>query len=166
MNSSNRFGNQAVTDAPVDDRYVVAMLEDAGRTLLSLPSGGGFSTALQGSGMDVVRNFMDAYGWTEIRVRPPTPSAVAIDTMDHTFRWLRFIPQDRYVLRRIVGARSLVHPITDRHLYAWRRIGSTLGCDYRAVERWHREAIDLIVAKLLHEKDFIFLCSNGSKFGM
>ena len=42
--------------------------------------------------------------------------------MDEAMAWISLIPLDRYVLRRIVGARSLVHPITERHLYpgaAW-----------------------------------------------
>jgi hypothetical protein len=55
---------------------------------------------------------------------------------------------DRYVLRRIVGARSLVHPITDRHLFPWRRLGKALGADHKAVQRWHAQGIGMIVEAL------------------
>ncbi len=55
---------------------------------------------------------------------------------------------ERYVLRRIVGARSLVHPITERHLYPWRRLGCALGADHKAVQRWHKQGIELIVGVL------------------
>ena len=51
-------------------------------------------------------------------------------------------------MRRIVGARSLVHPVTDRHLFPWRRLGGALGADHKAVQRWHAEGIGLIVAAL------------------
>ena len=68
--------------------------------------------------------------------------------MDEALAWLQLIPQDRYVLRRIVGARSLVHPISDRHLYSWRRLGSVLGADHKAVQRWHAQGIATIVAGL------------------
>jgi hypothetical protein len=61
---------------------------------------------------------------------------------------LTLIPTDRYILRRVVGARSLVHPVTTRHLYPWRRIGAALGADHKAIQRWHAQAIDLIVTGL------------------
>ena len=62
--------------------------------------------------------------------------------------WLALIPQERYVLRRVVGARSLVHPITDRHLYPWRRLGAAMGADHKAVQRWHAQGIAAILAGL------------------
>ncbi len=52
------------------------------------------------------------------------------------------------MLRRIVGARSLVHPITERHLFPWRRLGTAIGADHKAVQRWHAQGIDLIVVAL------------------
>lgn len=68
--------------------------------------------------------------------------------MDEAFGWLPLIPPDRWVLRRIVAARCLVHPITGRHLFAWRRLGSLIGADHKAIQRWHRQGVDLIVAAL------------------
>jgi len=41
-----------------------------------------------------------------------------------------------------------VHPITERHLYPWRRLATALGADHKAVKRWHGQGIDLIVARL------------------
>jgi len=52
------------------------------------------------------------------------------------------------VLRRIVGARALVSPLTDRHLFPWRRLAAVLGADHKAVQRWHAQAIALLVASL------------------
>ena len=56
------------------------------------------------------------------------------------------IPRDRSVLRRIVGARALINPLTDRYLYPWRRLGSMIGADHKAVQRWHAVGIDMIVS--------------------
>ena len=75
-------------------------------------------------------------------------SADKITRMDEAMSWIPLIPLDRHVLRRVVGARSLVHPITDRHLFAWRRLGKALGADHKAVQRWHAQAIAMIVAAL------------------
>ena len=68
--------------------------------------------------------------------------------MDEAMGWISLIPVDRYVLRRIVGARALVHPITERHLYPWRRLAAAIGADHKAVQRWHAQGIDLIVSAL------------------
>jgi len=95
-----------------------------------------------------VRSALESYGWTEKQIRPSVPSAARITRMDEALGWISLIPLDRYVLRRIVGARSLVHPITERHLYPWRRLATALGADHKAVKRWHGQGIDLIVARL------------------
>ena len=101
-------------------RLVTYRLEEAGATLLALP-GTGWSTRLRASSLEIVRAAVESYGWTANRIRPPVPSAARITRMDEALGWISLIPIDRYVLRRIVGARSLVHPITERHLYPWRR---------------------------------------------
>ena len=132
---------------PVDADYLIYRLEEAGATLLALP-GSGWSTRLRGSSIEIVRTALEAYGWSAARIRPAVPSADKIDRMDEAMAWISLIPHDRYVLRRVVGARSLVHPITDRHLFPWRRLGAALGADHKAVQRWHRQGIDMIVTGL------------------
>jgi hypothetical protein len=66
--------------------------------------------------------------------------------MDEALGWISMIPQERYVLRRVVGARSLVHPLTDRYLFSWRRLGLMVGADHKAVQRWYNVGIDMIVS--------------------
>ena len=68
--------------------------------------------------------------------------------MDEAYAWLALIPQEKYVLRRLVAARSLVHPLTDRHLYPWRRLADAIGADHKAVQRWWAQGIDLILGAL------------------
>ena len=134
-------------DCPVDPDYAIYRLEEAGATLLALPNGG-WSTRLRSSSIDVVRTALEAYGWQTAQIRPAVPSGEKIDRMDQAMAWLTLIPDDNHVLRRIVGARSLVHPVTDRHLFPWRRLGTILGADHKAVQRWHARGIALIVAAL------------------
>ncbi len=134
-------------DPAIDAQFVTWRLEEAGATLLALP-GTGYSTRLRTSSLEIVRAAIEGYGWTEKQVRPPVPSAAKITRMDEALGWLQLIPEGRYVLRRIVGARSLVSPKTERHLFPWRRLGAALGADHKAVQRWHGEGIGLIVAAL------------------
>ena len=130
---------------------VVAELESAGATLLALPTTG-FSTGIRVGGLDFVRDAVEAYGWGDMPIRPAAPSSNAISRMDIALTWLSLIPPASLVLRKVVGARSLVHPITGRHLFQWRKIGLMLSTDHKQVQRWHGEGIALIVAALLAEK--------------
>lgn len=132
---------------PIDADFVIYRLEEAGATLLALP-GTGWSTRLRTTSLDIVRSALESYGWSEAAIRPPVPSAERITRMDEALAWIPLIPVDRYVLRRVVGARSLVHPVTDRHLYPWRRLGKALGADHKAIQRWHGQGIALIVNAL------------------
>lgn len=132
-----------------DSDYVRYRLEEAGRTLLALPNKGP-STQLRTTRHDVVQSAVEVYGWTRVdaRLRPAMPTSSQITRMDEALDWIPLIPIDRYVLRRIVGARALISPITERHLFPWRRLGVLLGADHKAVQRWHTQGIDLIVTEL------------------
>ena len=103
---------------------------------------------MRASSLEIVRAAVEGYGWTSDRIRPAVPSAARITRMDEAMGWLSLIPVDCYVLRRIVGARSLVDPVTDRHLFTWRRLGTAVGADHKAVQRWHAQGIDLITTAL------------------
>ncbi len=134
-------------DADADAGLVIARLEEAGSTLLALP-GSGWSPGLRQSRLEMVRTALETAGWETPRARAPAPSPARVSRMDEALDWIRLIPRERYVLRRIVGARALVHPLTGRHLFSWRRLGALLGADHKAIQRWHAEAIALIVAVL------------------
>ena len=136
---------------PLSAELLIARLEEAGTTLLSIPHSG-WTTKLRTSSLDIVRSAAEAYGWGEGRLRPPVPSAAKIDRMDEALSWIPLIPAENYVLRRIVGARCLVHPLTERHLYPWRRLAAALGADHKAIQRWHGQGIDLILGALNRRK--------------
>ena len=125
---------------------VILRLEEAGRTLLSLPGKGCFPSAEGSSWPDVVHAAVEAYGYGQHEIRPPVPSAAAISRMDEAFTWIGMIPNSQRSHRRIVWMRLMVHPVNDRHLWSWRRIGRAFGWDHRAIQRWHAEGIDMIVA--------------------
>jgi hypothetical protein len=132
---------------PITAEAVIARLEDAGATLLAMPSRG-YTTHMRQMRFDIVHTALEAYGWEAPVLRAPVPSAAAISAMDEAFAWLRLIPEESYVLRRIVGARALVHPITKQHLYSWRRLAATLGADHKSVQRWHGAGVATMVETL------------------
>ena len=131
-------------DASPEAQALIACLEEAGATLLSLPPTG-FSPHLRTTALPVLREAAESYGWSLAELRAPMPSAARISRMDKAMGYLALIPQDRYLLRRIVGCRALVHPIHGRHLFSWRRLGEALGADHKAVQRWHADGIRIIL---------------------
>lgn len=133
--------------APADAEFVIYRLNEAGTTLLSLPDTG-YSTRLRTARYEVLQPCIEVSGWDAKRLRPPTPTSAQITRMDQAMGWITRIPVDRKVLRRLVGARSLVSPLTGRHLFSWRRLGKAIGADHKAVQRWHDQGIDLICHSL------------------
>lgn len=134
---------------PLTAEIIVAELQEAGTALLCLPNTG-YSTRLRSPHYDVVHSAIEAYGWSpaDNRLRPPIPDSKQISRMDEALAWLVLIPADKYVLRRIVGARALVSPITGRHLHPWRRLAALLGADHKAIQRWHAQGIEIILREL------------------
>ncbi len=131
----------------VDAETVIVRLEEAGHTLLCLPRTGP-TTALRQTRHQFVAEALEAYAADPARPRPPVPPATRITRMDQALAWIPLIPVDRLVLRRIVGCRCLVSPLTGRHLFSWRRLARLLGADHKAIQRWHANGIDTIVATL------------------
>lgn len=136
----------------LDAAYVTARLEEAGRAMLCIPSTG-YSTGLSSGGLDFVRETIEAYGWSDVATRPAYPEPRLITRMDEALAWISTL-ESNVVTRRILSARALVHPTTDRHLFTWRQIGKTIGAEHKAVQRWHTAGIAKILKKLEAQKYF------------
>ena len=141
---------------PATAEWVLARLEEAGATLLSLPHTG-HSTRLRIGALRPLLNAEDVMHAAPDRPRVPVPSAAGVDRMDQALAWVPLIPEGQVgsrcgptgvVLRRIVHARALVSPLTGKHLFAWRRLAFALSADHKTVQRWHTQGIDIIVAAL------------------
>lgn len=128
---------------------VISRLEEAGRTLLSLPperAAGHCRTSI----WEYVRE--PVHSMALPRKSEPTPSPKDVSRMDEALRWPMLIPLDKFVLRRLVCARMMVSPLTGRHLFPWRRIGTLLGADHKAIQRWHAQGIHIITGNLQAQK--------------
>ncbi len=134
-----------------DGKALQARLEEAGETLLLLPQRG-YTTRLRTSTWNVLDEATEAYATQPARLHLPVPSATKITRMDEALAWLPLIPDDKYVLRRLVASRMLVSPLTGRHLFPWRRLATLLGADHKAIQRWHGQGIDLLLSAVNRRK--------------
>ncbi len=119
--------------------YVMHHLERAGATLLALRQRGPALGMRVGALAPVAE--WHGYGAAPASTAWPVPSAAEITAMDHALNWLTLFTPDQAGLKRVVGLRLLIHPVTGRHLHSWRAIGRRMGADYRAVQVWHARGI-------------------------
>ena len=147
--------------AACSSEMVIARLEAAGRTLLSM-SGGERSQRMRTFWPDVVRSPWEGYGYTEAGPVRLSPSPADITAMDEALRWIAAIPDSQHVLRRIVWARVLVHPVRGDNIFSFKQIGVMVGASGEAVRGWHRRGIDLICRALNDGK--IPSCDSCQKF--
>lgn len=137
---------------PAPDRaMVIARLEEAGAALLALQVSGTKPAGLKAAWPEYIRQSAESYGYSGLALKPALPDSLAISRMDEALGWLNLIPNDRYVLRRLVGARMMVSPRTGRYLYTWAQIARLLGCDVRVLRRWHEQGIGIICQELVRE---------------
>jgi hypothetical protein len=128
--------------------WLIATLEEAGRTLLALPVRGTRPSEYGNGWPDVVHEAIAAYGWATERCRAAYPTAQQIARMDEVYNWIGLIPESKRLLRRIVLLRSLVHPVTDRHIFSWRKIATKLGHDDKTTKGWHESAIISLLVEI------------------
>ncbi len=115
-------------------------------TLSALPPGGP-STRLAQPRCEIVREEVVELRCQPERVRLPPPPPRKVDEMDRTLQWLGLIPNDRYVLRRVVGLRAVTH-FESRKPLSWRKISARLGANAYAVKGWHEKGILIVTRRL------------------
>jgi len=131
--------------------YVRQQLELAGAALMALQVSRLRPAKPHSAMPEYIQDPVEAYGYTGQVFRPAVPTAEQIKHMDEVLRWIALIQPERYVLRRIVGARSLINPRTQQPIYSWTKIAKMLGADRRAVRRWYDEGI-LIITNALNAR--------------
>lgn len=145
----------------VDQKKTIeTRLTDAGRTLMMLPypvrSRPGEACS---AWPDILQNFWDVFGHAEqadteerreieaqminrVRVMATTKQITQLDVV---LGWLWW-PKGRE--RRVVVARMLTHPMSDRRVYSWGKIAKKMGASERTVRRWHDAGVEAIILGL------------------
>ncbi len=131
----------------LNPEQVVTRLREAGLTLARLHVQGVFPAGYRSCMPETLRDPEDLLH-AETNLRPPPAHPSDITRMDQALSWIRLIPDEMAVHRRIVGCRCLMHPISERLLFSWRRLGREFHLDHKTVKEWHEHAIRIIVVQL------------------
>jgi hypothetical protein len=139
-------------------------LEAAGRTLMALPLPKGALpasvksrwpeavhgiedafAALVGSAEQVKEDFAAERNRTRI-----SPSAREVAQMDEALQWLWYLRDPKK--RRLCIARALIHPISERHIVSYRKLGRLFGLHHDTIRIWHDRALSEIAQALTRDK--------------
>jgi hypothetical protein len=110
------------------------LMERAIKTLRALPEPDRPRT-LSGAWPDIVRDAIDAYGYTQASMPRFRPSPHDVSVMLDVLNWITWLEQQNGGKRdaRIIVARAFGYP--------WWMIGARFGRDPRTIQRWHDGAI-------------------------
>lgn len=138
-------------------------LDDAGRTLVSLPMPRGERPqSVRSHWPETARQAEDAFfalvgADDQIKqdfsrdhnaVRP-APSARAVARMEEVLNWLWYLSDERK--RRLCLARALIHPISERRLVSYRKLGRIFGLHHDTMRAWHDRALSDLAQALTRD---------------
>lgn len=145
-------------------RDVRDRLDDAGRTLVALPMPKGERPqgmrshwpetarqaedaffALVGADDQIKQEFSQDYN--AVRV---APSARAVARMEEVLNWLWYLTDERK--RRLCLARALIHPVSDRHVVSYRKLGRLFGLHHDTIRAWHDRALSELAQALTRDQ--------------
>lgn len=133
------------TDVQNDE--IITWLEWAGAKLIAMPGRRVRPAEPTSLWVDYVQDIRNTDEFRQrLSIRAMAPSAEEITVMDAILPLPSICAE--HTTRRVIHARSLVHPVNNRHLYRWTRIAKLLHTDRRTVRRWHHAGIDEIARKI------------------
>lgn len=123
-----------------------ARLFEAGITLASLPARGLAPSTRVSAWRETLMDLDDLLSiqGDEV-VRPAIPSAAKISRMDETLCWVADIKAENH--RRVVLLWMMINPLSRRHRYSWRQIGTQMGISHVTAKGWFSAGLSDITKK-------------------
>jgi hypothetical protein len=76
------------------------------------------------------------------------PCEKHIAATDEALGWIGLIPEEQHKLRKLVGARALTNPRTEKPVFSWKTLGDQLGLSEVTAKTWWTAGIGMIVDQL------------------
>ncbi len=134
----------------LEPKEVQSWLEWAGVRLLSLQVPRAHPQGFRSYWPDYPHDKNTAYGYTNIRLRPPPPSKDDIPLIDEIFSLILLTPN--IIERRVLNSRALIRPINQRYLYSWRKIALMIASDPKTAKSIHRKGLEKIAAEVARDR--------------
>jgi hypothetical protein len=124
---------------------IKTLLEWAGMKLLSLPNTRIKPEAYRNNWPKYIQDPDSIFSFSHQRLRPAIPNGYEIDLLDKISNLILLV--DKPIIRQILQARSLLNPISHRHIYHWMQIAELVNMDRRTIRRWHEIGLKQIIFK-------------------
>ena len=112
---------------------VIRRFAETASVLRLLPEGSRNEHPYLTSWSDYLADPSTAYGYEEVKVKPPTPSPAANQRMEEVLTWLQLVPAEQ---RQLLWLRTEGWP--------WRKLARHFGCGRRQVKlRWRDGLVSL-----------------------
>ena len=109
---------------------MITRLNEAASVLRRLPSGSRYERLFLTGWPDYKPDPNTAYGYEDVKVKPPIPSPAAIQRMEEVLAWLQLVPV-KY--RRLLWFRA--------EGWSWWKLGRYFGCGSRQVRLHWRDGV-------------------------
>lgn len=73
------------------------------------------------------------------------PTARQVQELDQALEWLWLVEG---IKRKLVFARMLVHPVTEKNIISFRKLEAVLGNHRDTIKRWHHDALRQIATQI------------------
>jgi hypothetical protein len=151
------FSTTSPQKREITNYEIQSLLEWAGEKLLSLPIRNAKPQSYKNNWPEFKQ--LPNQDFSHKSFRPSPPNGNEIDTLDKIFDLILILPNP--TIRRIIQARSLINPISHRHLYPWLTISEFLNLDRRTVKRHYDFGLNQI-ARNSRQSHILFLLSKIS----
>lgn len=144
---------EAKIEAKIEALELSSWLEWAGQILLSMRIDSPFPKEPRGSWPDYLKDVEEELKtFANDKPRLSLPSSHQISLMDKIYE-LVSLEKDFY-FRRLLHSRSLVAPLTGRHIVSWTKLAQRLSSDRRKVSRDHAKALEVLARKISSDKAY------------
>ena len=117
----------------MDMAEVITRLNEAASVLRRLPEGSRYEHPFLTSWPYYKSDPNTAYGYEDVKMKPPIPSPAAIQRMEGVLAWLQLVPAEH---RRLLWFRAEGWP--------WRKLARHFGCGRRKIKlRWRDGVVGL-----------------------
>jgi len=146
--------NKVKVENPSDSispKDVELLLQWAGSKLLSLPNPKkrSYSYSWPDYRYDNIPN-----NFSGLSLRTPTPTSYEIDLLDSILDLIHYVPNP--ISRKIIQSRSLISPITQKHIFLWSQISRLLSLSPTTTKRYYSSGIVQIIKFADKEKIIYF----------
>lgn len=141
----------------MNEEFIKAKLESAGRTMMMLPATGTRPKGYVSGWPEIVREFADMI--EAPKDNSPTimrATMTQMNELEEVEGWLVALAvtcREKRIpyVAKVVGLASLRWPLSERPVFTWAKLGRKMHVSPQTIRRWHDDGVDMIRTELANK---------------